>query len=69
MEALQAPVQNTSGSLYYAAGDSTHWWDALTPKERDDLILFTFAGISDAIRRVARHIDEVEGASDGAGDD
>jgi hypothetical protein len=69
MEALQAPVQNTPGSLYYAAGDSTNWWTALSPDQRDELILLTFAGISDAIRRLARHIDEVEAASDGAGDD
>jgi hypothetical protein len=65
-ELLQSPVADTYGSLYYAAGDTTNWWDALTREQRDQLILLTFAGISDAIRRLASHIDKTEAAADRA---
>lgn len=67
MGALQAPVAGTPGDAGYKSGNP-NWWSALTSDQRDELILLSLAGISDAFRRLARHIDEAEAAAGGAGD-
>ena len=53
---MQAPLAHTVAARGYAASNQG-WWLELTPAERDQLTLLTFAGMSDAIRLLARHID------------
>jgi hypothetical protein len=55
---LNTPAQTTLGSLFYAAGDR-EWWEALTPEDRGQVILASFAGLHNAARRIAREIDEI----------
>jgi len=58
---MQGPIQGTPGALMYEAGER-NWWFRLSEDQRFELFLLTFAGMADAIRRVARAIDEAGGA-------
>jgi hypothetical protein len=53
---MQAPLAETVAARGYAVSNQG-WWLHLTAAERDQLTLLTFAGMSDAIRLIARHID------------
>jgi len=66
VDALQAPVAGTAGDAAYKSGNP-NWWSSLTRDQRDELLLFSLAGISDAFRRLARHVDEAEGAASSTG--
>jgi hypothetical protein len=68
LELIQAPAQRTLGSLLYAAGDRD-WFTSLSRDERDELLLLSLAGISDALRRLAREIDESRGSVPDDGND
>lgn len=53
---MQAPLAGSVAARGYAASNQG-WWLELSAAEREQLTLLTFAGMSDAIRLLARHID------------
>jgi hypothetical protein len=57
---MEAPLADTAAASGYAASNQG-WWLELPPAERDQLTLLTFAGLSDAIRLLARHLDRTAG--------
>lgn len=59
---MQAPLSGTVAARGYASSNQG-WWLELSPAEREQLTLLTFAGLSDAIRLLARHIDRTTGSA------
>jgi hypothetical protein len=54
---LQSAVADSTGAAQYAVGDP-HWWRTMPQDGRDELVLLSLTSLSDAIRRLAREIDE-----------
>jgi hypothetical protein len=57
---MQAPLVGTAAARGTAASNQG-WWLELAAAERDQLMLLTSVGLSDAVRLLARHIDRTAG--------
>jgi hypothetical protein len=69
---LRTAMEKTPFAQGTAAGEPAGgWiaWDSLTQEDRDNFWFRSNAALADAIRRVAREIDESRGAVSDDGDD